>query len=213
MVLRGSGAGCPGEGDFGSAGDGETPTAPLPSTEDGASRATTAVSGAPPPHLPQPPAAATAPPRALQGEETGVDGRGAAARPTAPPAGSAPPPAAKPAPPAQPLGADGTGSGAARPDDGGAPPASWSPPVTESTVCGELSPAPQAASGRPAATSPSSLSPFAQPFHPRERSRGRSKARRWAEDEDGLLDVSDTERTSTASQPPTSTRLVEASDG
>ena len=120
MVLGRFSVGCPGEGDFALAGDGAPPTAPLLSTEDGASRATTAVPGAPAPHLPQPPATATAPPHALQGEEAGVDGRGAAAWPTAPPVGSAPPPATKPAPLAQPSGADGAESGATRPDDRGA---------------------------------------------------------------------------------------------
>jgi hypothetical protein len=80
------------------------------------------------------------------------DGHGAAARPMAPPAGSAPPPAGESAPLTQPSGADATRSGSP-------PAASRSPPVTESTVHSELGPAPQAASGRLAATSPSSLSP------------------------------------------------------
>ena len=52
----------------------------------------------------------------------------------------------------------------------------------------------------PSAPSPSSsLSPLASPFHPRDGSMGRSKARRWA-DED--LDDSDAERSSVTS--PTS---------
>jgi hypothetical protein len=73
----------------------------------------------------------------------------------------------------------------------------------ESTVHGELNPAPQTALGCSATTS---LSPFHQPFHPRERSRGRSNARRWAED--GLLDASDVEQASTVSLAPyLSTRL------
>jgi hypothetical protein len=43
----------------------------------------------------------------------------------------------------------------------------------------------------PAVSSPSKLSPFAQPFSPRERPEGRSKTRRWAKDD--LLGASNAE--------------------